>query len=354
MVEVTPKKGETRQMSNTQTSATIPSQRLPVYRAESLRVTDGANLGDTLSYADELVPDDVYELGYAAELHSLSIQVADAGHYRISPGSAQGRPGAALVADSVLTVMPPTGETVEILVLVEVDEAGHVRQIYAAPLSPINEKLPYSLVGIDRELARLRMAQMACVSFTRGTRITLATGEQCPVENLRVGDRVLTRDDGPQEIRWIGHLTTRAQGEFAPIHIQAGTLNNSGDLCVSPDHRLFIYQRHDHIGAGRSELLVRARHLVNGDTVRVAEGGFVDYFQLLFDTHQIIFAEGISAETMEADQRTRLVLPEEVKRALERPAPGHNNPPRHQAYEVNQTLLDRPDAVDLLRRASSK
>lgn len=354
MVEQATKKSETRQMSNTQTSASIPSQRLPVYRAESLRVTDGANLGDTLSYADELVPDDVYELGYAAELHSLSVQVGDTEHYSISPDSPVGQPGAPLVADSVLTVMPPTGETVEVLVLVEVNEEGHIRQIYAAPLSPLNEKLPYSLVGIDKELARLRMAQMACVSFTRGTRITLATGEQCPVENLRVGDRVLTRDDGAQEIRWIGHLTTRAQGEFAPILIKAGTLNNSGDLRVSPDHRLFIYQRHDHIGAGRSELLVRARHLVNGDTVRIAEGGFVDYFQLLFDTHQIIFAEGISAETMEADQRTRPVLPEDVKQALKRPAPGHNSPARHKAFEVNETLLDRPDAVELLRRASSK
>ncbi|WP_299350101.1 Hint domain-containing protein [uncultured Shimia sp.] len=341
-------------MSQSLPSASQPSQRLPVYRAEQLRVTDGANLGDTLSFAEELVPDDVYELNYDAPLQSLSIQVGEADIYRIASDSALGGANAALVADSVLTVMPPTGETIEILVLVEVDADGHITEIYAAPLSPLSEKLPYSLVGIDRATARIRMAQMACVSFTRGTRITLATGEQCPVEKLRAGDRVLTRDDGAQEIRWVGHVTMRATGEFAPIHIKAGTLNNAGDLRVSPDHRLFIYQRHDHIGAGRSELLVRARHLVNGDTVRIAEGGYVDYFQLLFDTHQIIFAEGISAETMEADHRTRPVLPEDLKEALTQSQTGHNSGPRHQAYEVNETLLDRPDAVELLRRASSK
>lgn len=354
MLEQSMQNRETEQMSETPHSTSLPSQRLPVYRAEMLRVSDGANLGDTLSFADELVPDDVYELNFGAPLQSLSIHVGEKDVYHISPESALGHPGATLVADSVLTVMPPTGETIEILVLVEVESDGHIAQIYAAPLSPLSEKLPYSLVGIDKATARLRMAQMACVSFTRGTRITLATGEQRAVEELRAGDRILTRDDGPQEIRWIGHLTMRASGEFAPIRIKAGTLNNAGDLTVSPDHRLFIYQRHDHIGAGRSELLVRARHLVNGDTVQVAEGGYVDYFQLLFDTHQIIFAEGISAETMQADQRTRPVLPEDVKEALARPKQGHNAPPRHQAYEVNENLLDRPDAVDLLRRASSK
>ncbi|WP_372884763.1 Hint domain-containing protein, partial [Shimia sp.] len=255
-------------MSNPAAASSLPSQSLPVYRAELLRVTDGANMGDTLSFADELVPDDIYELGYGAPLQRLSVGIGEKDHYRIAEDSTAGRPGAALVADSVLTIMPPTGETLEILVLVEVDGEGHVAQIYAAPLAPLNEKLPYRLVGIDRAAARRRMAQMACVSFSRGTRITLATGELRPVEELQAGDRVLTRDDGPQELRWIGHLTLRAAGEFAPIRIAAGTLNNAGDLMVSPDHRLFIYQRHDHIGAGRPELLVRARHLVNGDSVR--------------------------------------------------------------------------------------
>lgn len=340
-------------MSTSSAPSALPAQRLPVYRAEQLRVTGGANLGDNLSFADELIPDDIYELRFGADILSLSIRVGNGAHYTISEESGLGTPGAALVADSVLTVMPPTGETVEILVLVEVDSDGHVVQIYAAPLAPLNEKTPYTLVGVDRDGARTRMAQMACVSFTRGTRITLASGKQCPVEKLKIGDRVLTRDDGSQEIRWVGTLTMRAVGEFAPILITAGTLNNAGDLMVSTDHRLFIYQRRDRIGAGRSELLVRARHLVNGDTVKIAEGGFVDYFQLLFDTHQIVFAEGISAETMQADQRTSPVLPTEMKEAMQTPLPGHESA-RHQAFEVNEKLLNRPDAADLLRRASSK
>ncbi|TKZ21706.1 Hint domain-containing protein [Shimia litoralis] len=340
-------------MSNDLQQTSLPAQRLPVYRADRLRVTDGANLGDALSFADELVPDDIYELRYLSDIQGLSIEVRESGQFIISPESSLGTPGAGLHADSVLTFMAPTGETVETLLLVEVDTDGHVADIYAAPLAPLYVKTPYSLVGIDRESARLRMAQMACVSFSSGTHITMASGEQRAIEDLKAGDLVLTRDDGPQPIRWVGHSTVRALGEFAPIVITAGTLNNADDLIVSPDHRLFIYQRHDHIGAGRSELLVRARHLVNGNTVFVQEGGYVDYFQLLFDTHQIIFAEGISAETMQADTRTRPVLPQEINQELPN-AHDAAASQAHQAIEVTETLLKRPNVVDLLRRASSK
>ncbi len=341
-------------MSSSPLLSALATQQLPIYLADDFRVINGANLGDVLSFADELLPDDIYELAADADIRRLSMRIGEDDTYRIADGSHIGTPDAALYADSVLTVMPPTGETVEIVVLVEVDSEGNVAQIYAAPLAPLSVKTPYTLVRVDREAARLRMAQLACVSFTRGTRITMATGEQKPVENIRPGDRVLTRDDGPQEVRWIGTLTMRAKGEFAPIVITEGTLNNAADLKVSPDHRLFIYQRHDHIGAGRSELLVRARHLVNGETVYVQDGGFVDYFQILFDTHQIIFAEGISAETMQADQRTRAILPREVEKRLKAFSNSATGGATRRAFELQETLLNRPDAVDLLRRASSK
>jgi hypothetical protein len=49
-------------------------------------------------------------------------------------------------------------------------------------------------------------------------------------------------------------------GEFAPIVITKGALHNENDLPVSPDHRLFVCQREDKLGAGRSEVLVKVRH----------------------------------------------------------------------------------------------
>jgi len=77
------------------------------------------------------------------------------------------------------------------------------------------EKDEYSLVTINQQGARARLAEMGCTAFARGTHITMADGAQCRIENLRPGDRVLTRDDGPQAIRWVGGTTVRAVGAMA-------------------------------------------------------------------------------------------------------------------------------------------
>lgn len=192
--------------------------------------------------------------------------------------------------------------TYEVLVLVEVED-GALEATYLLPLANLIAEANYRLVGVDRDAATTLFAEVACVSFTRGTHITMASGKQCAIEDLKVGDKVLTRDDGAQAVRGIGQTTLRAVGEFAPIVISKGALHNENDLLVSPDHRLFVYQRQDKLGTGRSEVLVKVRHLVNDTTVYRRDGGFVGYFQLLFDDHQIIYAEGIAAESLLIDPR---------------------------------------------------
>ncbi|MEO0668563.1 MAG: Hint domain-containing protein [Pseudomonadota bacterium] len=328
---------------------TTPAQSLPVYRAHALHVSDGANLGDTLGCGDDLMLDDVYTLGPDAATERLALHMSDAAHMIVAEDSPLGAPGAAIHLDCAITLMPPDGIVTDAIVLVEVDAQGHVEAVYLLPLAALTPKTPYALVGIDAGGARAKFAHLACARFTRGTHITMASGAQTPIEAFRVGDRVLTRNDGVQAVRWIGQSTVRAVGDFAPIRIRAGTLNNAHDLVVSPDHRLFIYQRSDQLGAGRSELLVKARHLVNGDSVTVQDGGFVDYFELLFDTHQIIYAEGIAAESMLIDTRTRPVVPDEVRAVL---AP--HSATGLQGLDVTEALLDRPDAAEILRRASTR
>jgi len=332
-------------------SRPAPPQSLPVFRASDIVATDGANMGDSLSFASELLLDDIYELPYGIEPARLSIQTRTDNSFCVAPDTDVGTPQAALHLDCALTFMSPDGGMHDALLLVEVDENGDVADIYLLPLTTITGSIEYRLVGIDTETARQKFAQVACVSFTRGTHITLSSGAQRLIEDLQVGDRILTRDDGVQPIRWIGQTTVRALGEFAPIKIHAGALNNENDLIVSPDHRLFIYQRSDKVGAGRSELLIKARHLVNGYTVTVMDGGFVDYFQLLFDSHQIIYAEGIAAETMLIDPRTKPVLPQDLAFAMDDIIPGHSDLP-HAGLDVSENLLNHPDAAELLRKAS--
>lgn len=326
-------------------------QSYPVHAAEMFRVTAGANLGDGVGLMDELVLDDIYELAPGAHALRLSLMARGDGSFAVAADSEIGLCGNALHLDCTLSLMSPDGATTDVLLLVEVNAEGLIAGQLLLPMAPLKGQTEYTLLRVSRESARRKFAELASVSFTRGTRITLASGAQVAIEDLQVGDRVLTRDDGVQPIRWIGQNTVRAVGEMAPILIRAGALNNAGDLLVSPDHRLFVYQRSDRIGAGHSEILVTARHLVNGRSVTVQEGGFVDYFQLLFDRHHIIYAEGIAAESLLLDPATKPAIPDEL---LARLSPGRHDRRDDHGIDVRQTLLDRPDAIDLLRRASTR
>ena len=161
-----------------------------------------------------------------------------------------GTEGNALFLDSCVTLMTQNADTVEALLIVEVDEHDGVENIYVMPFSPMVEGIEYTLVGVDRENAEERFAQITCVSFVKGN------ASRCPlvlkpIEELEVGEKIITRDKGIQEIRWIGQSTMRATGDFAPVVIKAGALNNMHDLVVSPEHRLFVYQRQDKLGTGR-------------------------------------------------------------------------------------------------------
>ena len=132
--------------------------------------------------------------------------------------------------------------------------------------------------------------------FVAGTRILTPSGEVA-IETLRPGDLVMTQDDGPQPLRWIGRREVAATGDLAPICIEAGTFGPHGRLLVSPQHRILICNNLAELLFGEAEVLVAAKDMINDSTVRVRRGGMVDYVHLLFDRHQVVFAEGLAAES---------------------------------------------------------
>jgi len=328
-------------------------QGVPVYRASDFIVTNGANLGDPAAHAAEMMLDDVYALSPTARRWRLALTATEGlAHLSVAEGGQVGHVGAALHLDCCATFMAPDGTIVDALILVELDPRDAlIASTYVLPLAEIHARTDYALVSVERESARTRFAALATVSFTAGTHITLATGAQCRVEDLAVGDRVLTRDNGVQPVRWIGCQTVRATGAFAPILIRKGALNNAEDLTLSPNQRLFVYQRQDRLGAGAHEVMVKAELLINGDTVVKGEGGFVDYFQVLFDQHEFIFAEGIATESMIIDARTSPALPKDVRERIGIGARGRHR--RTGAVELSEGVLDRARAAELLRRAST-
>ncbi|MEM7746477.1 MAG: Hint domain-containing protein [Pseudomonadota bacterium] len=134
--------------------------------------------------------------------------------------------------------------------------------------------------------------------FSAGTLIATLGGD-LPVESLRPGTMVLTRDQGPQPVLWIGGRTLHFPGALPsqkPLAFKAGSLGPNQparDLIVSPQHRIL---RPDPSRSG--EVLVPAKALLGLRGVRVMKGKrSVTYVSVLMARHQILAANGAWVES---------------------------------------------------------
>lgn len=301
----------------THAETALSAQACQVLDADDIFVSHGANAGDGLMGPDDVCPGDIYQLDDGRSPLRLVVARDAAGQPRVGAGSVVGTPGDAIALVARYALMGEEGDRVEILLL---SLPGGQR--LALPLSPMAERTDYTLLKVEEAPADTGLADLLCVSFARGTLITLATGAQVAIENLRPGDKVLTRDHGGQPIRWVGRATLKAVGPFAPVVITAGTLGNSGDLIVSQHHRMFLYQRQRRAGLPTSELLVQAKHLVDDERVFIREGGYIDYLSLVFENHEIIYAEGVPAESLMVNDATVNRLPPEFSEKVRESFPG--------------------------------
>ncbi len=294
-----------------------PGHACQLFDADDIYVTIGVNTGDGLGLPGDVVEGDIYELAPQARPLRLVMSRPVAGaDPTVAEGSAIGAVGEVIRMAARYTLMSSDGDKVEVLVL----PVGG--RLYALPLSPMSAQGDYTLLRVETAPEETRLSDLMCVSFARGTMITLASGAQTPIEDLHPGDKILTRDHGPQPLRLLGRASLRAHGAFAPVVILAGTLGNSGDLIVSQHHRMFLYQRKRIPGLPTSELLVQAKHLVDDENVFIREGGAVEYFSLVFDHHEIIYAEGIPAESLMVNDATVSRLPPEIAADVSRTFPG--------------------------------
>ncbi|SEK86408.1 Hint domain-containing protein [Roseovarius azorensis] len=144
------------------------------------------------------------------------------------------------------------------------------------------------------------------VCFTRGTLIETENGP-VPVERLAVGDMLRTLDHGFQPVRLVCHTTCDAidlqlRPAIRPVYILAGALGNGlplRDLKVSPQHRMLVSSRIAERMFGTAEVLIPAIKLIGLPGVFIDRSVTeVEYFHVLLDDHEVIFAEGAPSESL--------------------------------------------------------
>ncbi len=142
--------------------------------------------------------------------------------------------------------------------------------------------------------------------FVEGTSIQTRDGPR-RIETLIPGDVVTTLDNGPQIIRWIGSreldsIDLRVKPKLRPVRIARGALGNGlpkDDLRVSRQHRMLVRSPIAARMFSKPEVLVPAHELVGMPGISIEEDDQqVTYFHILFDRHEVIFAEGAPSESL--------------------------------------------------------
>lgn len=142
---------------------------------------------------------------------------------------------------------------------------------------------------------------MTC--FTTGTVVTTLKGEVA-IEDLEVGDRVVTRDNGLQTVRRISWRTydfgqLSQVPHLHPILVSAGALGKGlpeSDMLVSPNLRILeTGAAAQAFGAGKDSLKA-AKNMVDSRTIRACSVLGVTYVHVEFHRHETILANGAWVE----------------------------------------------------------
>lgn len=183
--------------------------------------------------------------------------------------------------------------------------------------------LRFTEIGPDDSLGAFIDNVELLICFAGGTGIATPAGERL-VDNLRAGDIVMTRT-GPRPIRWIGKRRVAADEiarnpKLRPVRIARGALGGGlpkRDLCVSRQHRMLTTSRVAQRMFGLPDTLVAAIKLTRLPGITVDETiDSVTYYHLLFDTHEIVFANGAPSESLLVTEHALAAMTAEARQEL--------------------------------------
>lgn len=191
------------------------------------------------------------------------------------------------------------------------------------------------------------------ICFTPGTWIETLDGRR-RIEGLREGDQVMTRDNGPQDIQWIGQRRMTGARLFAmprlrPVRFRAGALGidrPDDELVVSPEHRMLVRGPVARALFNTDEVLVRARDMINGNTINVdSQLREVTYVHLLLPSHQVVWANGVETESFHPASTALSSLSDMDRQRLLAQHPEFENRPDSYGTTARRALSESEAAI---------
>ena len=186
-------------------------------------------------------------------------------------------------------VIRPVGSTdpAEQITIYNLDINGDRQGIVADRM--LQESVTYEIIAGGSDDPSVAYSNLT-VCFLEGTAIAVPGGVRA-VETLRPGDRVVTLDNGPQEVVWAGWQIVSGAEAHAPVRIDAGVLGNDAPLCLSLQHRVLLRQN-------GSDLLLPITALVGQPGISQIPMRQARYWHVLLDGHHVLIANGAPAESM--------------------------------------------------------
>lgn len=191
------------------------------------------------------------------------------------------------------------------LTLIPVPDSGTRLLMVVGNLPPSGQDLWVVRTAIDQTPAPTARSTGGVICFAPGTRIATPDGLRA-IQDLRQGDLINTRDNGPQPVMWSGHRRMSGARLYAmphlrPIRFRTGALGidrPDQDLVVSPQHRMLIKGAAARALFNASEVLVMAEDLLNDSTITIDHSmREVTYVHVMLDAHNIVWANGLETES---------------------------------------------------------
>lgn len=214
---------------------------------------------------------------------------------------------------------------------------------------------PEALTGMPPPDAARSASVEGTICFTPGTLIATPRGEK-PVEDLRQGDRVITRDNGIQEICWMGRRdldneTLSHNAHLRPVLIRKGALGNGlpeRDMTVSPNHRVLVANDKTALYFEEREVLVAAKHLTGVEGVDIVSPLGVSYLNMMFAQHEVVLSDGSWTESFQPGDESLLGIGNAQRTEIFELFPELKTPEGTVAYMSARKSLKRHEAKVIL------